>query len=666
LLRRLVEICDTVRMRLSAEIAAMSSALPMLPSEYAATEAGRWYSQLTHATTEAAIDAKCDWQLRDDAALDVIARRVSETSPADKAKDLRKIKDRGLELATRLRTDREALGDAAFEALKQARRDADAKRRAVAEDAKKVFDNALDGVATESWRLLWSAARSYSEQEAYKGEPFPYLGQQARCVLCQQALGASGSARMAEFERFVEGALEASAASAERSFRDALEKLPERAGVNDVSLTKEVNIFYRQLAGRKEIFVSVLDKEKLPLLPVSVADKLESLSAKLEADAAALDQDAQEGQRAILRNQLREDKARQWLSQQRPAVLAEVRRLGRQRLLEIAQRLANTKWLSDTKSALAEVIVSQPFIDRFQQELKALRASRIRVAVERTKTTKAQVFHQIKIVGGKTPITTAQVLSEGEFRIVSLAAFLADVESRSSCSTFIFDDPVSSLDQEFEEATARRLVTLAKDRQVIVFTHRFSMLAYLESAAEEVGVDSSVITLRRETWGLGEPDGTGQDRHKNPDKAVNALRNERLSKARKIREEHGQGAYENEAKAICSDLRITLERLVEKVLLGGVVERFRGEVTTKNKLMSLAKINAEDCALIDRLMTKYSFQEHSQPDDRPVPVPDPDEIEGDLRAVASWYQEFKHRSPGDAQKMACPRGLVGGCRDEHP
>jgi hypothetical protein len=104
--------------------------------------------------------------------------------------------------------------------------------------------------------------------------------------------------------------------------------------------------------------------------------------------------------------------------------------------------------------------------------------------------------------------------------------------------------------------------------------------------------------------------------------------------------------YEFEAKAICKDLRITLERLVEVVLLNRVVERFSREVQTKGKLLSLAKISAADCELIDGLMTKYSFYEHSDPDESPVPVPDPEEIERDLKSIAAWCQEFKQRCPG--------------------
>jgi ABC-type transport system involved in cytochrome bd biosynthesis fused ATPase/permease subunit len=77
-------------------------------------------------------------------------------------------------------------------------------------------------------------------------------------------------------------------------------------------------------------------------------------------------------------------------------------------------------------------------------------------------------------------VKTSDILSEGEFRIVSLAAFLADTEGRGAKTPFIFDDPISSLDQVYEEATAQRLVMLSKTRQVIVFTHRLSLLGLLD------------------------------------------------------------------------------------------------------------------------------------------------------------------------------------------
>lgn len=657
LLRLLVDACDAVGTRLATEIASMPSALPLIPAEYADTEAAKWYSQLSHSTNHANIAAKCSWGPDDDAALSDLTRRAKETSPIDRAKALRKTKTRTEELAARIRTDREALSDATFDSLGNARMDAEVKRRVAADDAKKVFENALDGVANESWRLLWSAARNYSEQAAYKGYSFPYVGEGARCVLCQQPLDVVGAARMTEFERFVKGSLEASATAAEAALSEAIKKVPlapadaelaallDLAGVDDNLLRSEVAAFYRDQSARAKIFLTTNDKSDLPPLPsVAVVEKLDALAAKLEADAMALDKDAQADQRATLKKSLAEVSARKWLSQQKTAILAEALRLSHVHLLEEAQRLTNTRWLSKTKTDLAEVVVSEALIQRFQTEITALRAAYVKVAIERTKTTKGQVFHQVKIAGAKKPAKTAEILSEGEFRIVSIAAFIADVVSKSSNATFIFDDPVSSLDQEFESATAERLVALSKDRQVIVFTHRLSMLSLIEDAAEKAKIEPSVVMLRRECWGVGEPDKTGRSQEKNPKKAINFLLNERLSKARKLLAQSGLAAYEVEAKALCSELRITLERIVEIDLLSDIVQRFRREVQTKGKIGNLAKITVADCEIIDKLMTKYSFQEHSQPLESPVTVPSPDELESDLKALAAWCDEFKKRT----------------------
>jgi hypothetical protein len=234
------------------------------------------------------------------------------------------------------------------------------------------------------------------------------------------------------------------------------------------------------------------------------------------------------------------------------------------------------------------------------------------------------------------------VLSEGEFRIVSIAAFLADVEGKGSNVPFVFDDPISSLDQDFEEATASRLVALSNTRQVIVFTHRLSMLAILEEMAKKQGFEPRVISVCQEHWGSGEPSDRPFFTQK-PAKAINLLLNEQLPRARKILNEAGKSEYELIAKGICSDVRIVIERLIESHLLGDVVLRFRRGIQTQGKIKALSKIELEDCVLIDDLMTKYSKYEHSQPLEAPVPIPSPDEIQEDLKKLQVWYGDFAKR-----------------------
>ena len=107
--------------------------------------------------------------------------------------------------------------------------------------------------------------------------------------------------------------------------------------------------------------------------------------------------------------------------------------------------------------------------------------------------------------------------------------------------------------------------------------------------------------------------------------------------------ENGRAEYELSAKGICSDIRILIERLIEKDLIANVVQRFRRSVPTQNTIHELAKINSDDCQLLDDFMTKYSKYEHSQPAEAPVPIPEPDEIEGDLKTIINWLDDFKKR-----------------------
>ena len=292
---------------------------------------------------------------------------------------------------------------------------------------------------------------------------------------------------------------------------------------------------------------------------------------------------------------------------------------------------------------MADQLISPVFIERFKKELIILGASSIDVELKKTRSEYGKVYHRIQLKKCTEDVCTTDILSEGEFRIVSLAVFLADVIGQPNKASFIFDDPISSLDIDFEEATAKRLVSLSKDRQVIIFTHRLSLLSLLQDISKKEEIDPKVICLRRERWGIGEPGNTPINA-KRPDKALASILNDRVPKAKKILETEGMEIYESIAKGICSDIRILIERVVENNLLSDVVQRFRRSVQTLNKIDKLAKINPDDCSLLDKLMTKYSFFEHSQPLETPVQLPDPDELSDDLNKMISWIDEFSKRA----------------------
>jgi hypothetical protein len=57
--------------------------------------------------------------------------------------------------------------------------------------------------------------------------------------------------------------------------------------------------------------------------------------------------------------------------------------------------------------------------------------------------------------------------------------------------------------------------------------------------------------------------------------------------------------------------------------------------------------------MIDELMTKYSRYEHSQPDEAPVPLPEPDDIAADLTRLQVWLKEFSERKIPRSSAAKC-------------
>ncbi|MBB8339407.1 AAA family ATPase, partial [Escherichia coli] len=135
---------------------------------------------------------------------------------------------------------------------------------------------------------------------------------------------------------------------------------------------------------------------------------------------------------------------------------------------------------------MTQKVVTEAYAARFNRELKVLGAPSLQVELVKIRTENAKVLHQLQLKGAQRD-KLHNVLSEGERRIISLAAFLADVTDRPGSAPFIFDDPISSLDHEFEWQVAKRLVELAKSRQVIILTHRLSLYGVIEDLARKEG-----------------------------------------------------------------------------------------------------------------------------------------------------------------------------------
>jgi hypothetical protein len=79
---------------------------------------------------------------------------------------------------------------------------------------------------------MWDAGREYSLSSAYKSQVFPYTGDKARCVLCQQELDEKASKRLKAFEAFCLDKSQKMAAQAVKNLEKAADQLALLEGLS--------------------------------------------------------------------------------------------------------------------------------------------------------------------------------------------------------------------------------------------------------------------------------------------------------------------------------------------------------------------------------------------------------------------------------------------------
>lgn len=662
LFEELASVCNRIREKLQSEKEALVGALPRLPNEFLATQAGDIYGRLGRSGVDGTeVQHIIQWELHDQAMLDQLGERLKVADPGQLARNKRKTKQELEQLVSKLTTVAGALGKEGLDSIRLLRAEAVNKRR-MAKEAAKVEAAELEGVGTDTWRALWEAARIYSNT-VYPGKQYP-VTDDARCVLCHQELDEQAQQRLQEFEGFVQGRLETAAKGAEESYRQALGFLPatltkeqsatvcQAAGLSDDPWETKLMDAWRKADHTRAALVEHEAKGNIDAWewPTDIIEELSNRAKLLEREATQHDEDAKHFDRAQAAKDKLNLEARNWTAQQDAAVFAELERLRQVGLYENWMRFANYQGISRKAGEIGEQVITQMFVDRFNCELKALGASRIKVELCKARTARGRTLHKLRLKGAQTGQNLPEsVLSEGERRVVGLAAFLADVAGQSHAAPFIFDDPISSLDHDYEWHVAVRLTQLAQTRQVLVFTHRLSLYGAMEDAAKKIGdawKHDHLQQLCIESFS-----GTaGHPAHQavwnaNTKKANNILL-QRLDDARKEGEASGAEAYRGLAQGICSDFRKLLERTVEDDLLNQVVRRHRRSVTTDNRLAPLPLISHEDCQFIDDMMTKYSCYEHSQSSEVPVFIPEADELRDDIESLKAWRESFRKRPEG--------------------
>ena len=335
-------------------------------------------------------------------------------------------------------------------------------------------DGLLSGTESGIWGVMWEAARKFSEDRAYPNRTFPVTKENAHCVLCQQELERDAVNRLEQFETFV-------ISTAEREFRATKDKssriykvLDEMKVADEVTkeTVKEIRIELESLANtvstsltaaearRKAVIDGLERKQGMPtdLLEFkATGDRIETFAQQLEQRVEGLQKNISENEKEKIEDELKELRARAKLGKNEQAVLDEIERKKKIAAYGLCLDDTKTHGITIKSTAVTKEVVTQKLKKSFQEELVNLNFKHVGVELKEVGGDLGNLYH--KLVLTRAPgVEVPKVVSEGEARCLSIAAFFAELSTADNPSTILFDDPVSSFDYKWRCRVAQRIV----------------------------------------------------------------------------------------------------------------------------------------------------------------------------------------------------------------
>lgn len=338
-------------------------------------------------------------------------------------------------------------------------------------------------VLTDSWIKFIQAGEEYTRHVTHTD--YPTEGQQ--CIYCRQVLNSSAVFLVRKYREYT-------SSLARQQVKDATDAM------HALSSTF-ANVDFRSLEGefnRRKEDRAFLDAP-VTKNSASVIEGLSSLQARVLRDeaidtedligqsgaAGKLLKEALSGLKELISTLSSRAAERERVLNEESAKLRNLEAgvLLRRLLPEIKAYLDKIKWISrasvisnrlpsvlrsvtEASKVASEQLLNEDFERLFIEECEALRAPK-RVRLDFPGRSGQPRRRKVLAPGHGL----SEVLSEGEQKVIALADFLAEARIPKVSTPIVFDDPVTSLDHRRLQYVVDRIVGLAEDHQVIIFTH---------------------------------------------------------------------------------------------------------------------------------------------------------------------------------------------------
>lgn len=662
---KLVKACKVVRSNLEKEQRALSTGdLFTLQNQVPeGTAVAKLLAGISSLTKPEAVQSLSRLSPEQQSRLALLEKSILDLQANDPEKLARQMTLRAGRIRTlvkHLQSVEATLSDDAVSAVFNAR----SEGRRKSEEARRLrgatFPNGvLEGTGSEVWAQLWVSAQQFSEESAYKGQEFPFVEGGAQCVLCQQDIDHAAAHRLKQFQTFVASTTERELRELREKYaglrkgfvefqtrNESIEETIKEIRIEDEAIADAVSIALDNNESRRQKVVSALSENQelssdCPDLTL-VSAEVEALAAQLEERLKALNNSAKDEERKRMTLEVQELRARKILAEHEQLALNEIERKKKVAAYELCLNDTKTQSVTQKSTSVTKIAVTSKLKKSFSDELENLSFRHVEVELKEAGGAEGILYH--KLILTRAPgVELPRVVSEGEQRCLSIAAFFAELSTADDPSGIVFDDPVSSLDYKWREGVARRLVEEAKKRQVIVFTHDVVFLLLLKQFSEELDVTQLDQHVRQLSIGAGvcaeELPWVAL-----PIKKKIGFLKKQYQAAEKLHRDGHQSAYEKEASYIYGLLREAWERALEEVLLGGVVERYRPGVQTQ-QVTQIADITDDDCNTLNTAMTKCSrwLPGHDQAAAARAEIPEPDALNTDIEALETWVSDIRKR-----------------------
>lgn len=625
-----------------------------LPQVHSGGSAEEFLRGLSATTTDDAVKAAT--QCPPDAAEQLEKQKIKVahlrlSNPSREKGQLRETAKSLTMIADHLENLDKKVGVQAEKQLAELVHDADIAQEAANIASGRTFANEpLSEVGSSAWKRLWSAAESYSKV-AYPDHEFPYTSDGAVCVLCQQQLGTEAADRLERFQQFVVDttAAEAQRAQSEREgFLEELKRWIDRPTNISTAITK----LELQDDPRVETINSILDdlqtrtsdlvagKKTCPVDVTTTVTILRKDATSHRGQADSMNSEGFEVQQA--QAEARERRLCDQIAMRDGQQLIENERTRLQSMDRFNSILSetNTRSITVKVGELTRTYVTEEADEFFTCEAQNLGLEHVRFRA--TTARRGSQLHKVEFRDARSRTKLTDVLSEGEQTSLGFVGFLTEAHFEASKSALIFDDPVSSLDHMKRESVARRIVELAKDRQVVVFTHDVAFTMFLRKAAEEFTVPYATrgIEKRRKA----EP-GYATEHHpwtaKDAAQRVEKLKQE-VAALRRQEKGMPEEDYQRETEEIAGHMSQTWERIISQFIAEPLVDFMSLEVRV-GKLRIIGRVTKEDVKIYDDSYSRISGWA-SRHDPHPAlnySPPTVEELNREIEVIADWLKRVK-------------------------